>query len=254
MNRRMPNAVSPSREDEEYGAVTVVERSRLYFVAPIAIIGIVFLNLIWEVIRSNVGSRLISEWPFRFTMIDAATTATILAVFVSLFMGRLQWARALRPGIGSAIDDEGAVFHPDSDIWRFWLYNAGPGGGVIVKIEYYVRFMDQPESDAAVNWVPVSVVNDQLKSRGLVDGVDYFLRWFASGAPFAVVQHYADGTRLAWFTIRTLCHLRVLDVRVTFMDSLGDTYQKTVPIVHRLPSVTADAIRAARAKSGAQRP
>jgi hypothetical protein len=100
-------------------------------------------ELAWEIVRGNLSAHTLSSWPFRFTVMDNSTTATVLAVFISLFMGRLQWARALRPIVGVAIDDEGARFRPDSDIWRVWIYNSGPGGAVIESISYYVRFADQ---------------------------------------------------------------------------------------------------------------
>jgi len=152
-----------------------------------------------------------------------------------------------------AIDDEGMQFRPDSDKWRIWLHNAGPGGAVVDGVTYYVRFADQPDSEGSINWVPLSIVNDQLRSRLLADGVDYFVRWYARGAPFSAVKQYSEGMQLAWFTINALAQIRVFDVRVKYIDSLGDVHEKITPVMQRLPSVTVTAIRNASSK-GAPRP
>lgn len=100
-----------------------------------------------------------------------------------------------------------------------WVYNAGPGAAAIEGVAYYVRFADQPESDGIVNWVPISIINDQLQSRGLKDGRDYFIRWYAQGAPFPAVRRYSEGMQIAWFTIRALAQFRVFDVRIRYADS-----------------------------------
>jgi hypothetical protein len=233
---------SIARENEEYGQAKVVARSRLYFKAPVVIIVLIALNLVWEVVRSNIPSHDLTLWPYRFTIMDDSTTATVLAVFVSLFMGRLQWARTMRPIAGMAIDDEGAKFRPDSDIWRVWIYNSGPGA-TISEITYYVRFADQPANDGVTNWVPLQVVNDQLKSRHLLDGIDYFMRWYANGAPFPPVKNYTEGMILAWLSVKALNEIRILDVKIRYVDSLGDTHEKITPIIQRLPSVAVEAVR-----------
>lgn len=235
---------SISREDERYVIARVVRRSRMFFTAPIAIIAVISLNLVWDVIRQNLGSHALSSWPLRFAVLDTSTTATALAIFVPLFMGRLQWARTLRPFVGFAIDDEGAQFSPSSQIWRLWIYNSGPGAAVIDHVAYYVSFADQPHGEGAEDWVSLSIVNDQLRSRNLADGVDYFMRLYARGAPFPVVQKYSDGMVLAWFHVKALSLIRILDIRLTYTDSLGDMHEKKLPVIQRLPSVTVKAIAA----------
>jgi hypothetical protein len=238
---------SMSREDERYGISRTIKRSRLFFVVPVIIIIIVSVNLVWEVIRANLGSHTLTSWPFRFTIIDASTTATVLAVFISLFMGRLQWARTLRPTAGVDIDDEDRRFLPTSDKWRIWVWNVGPGAATMESIAYYVRFIDQPEGEGVTNWVSLPVLNDQLQSRALKDGRDYFVRWYGHGAAFPVVQQNSQGLQLAWFTVEALAKLRILDIRIRYVDSLGDLHEKIVPIMHRLPSVAITGIKDYRA-------
>jgi hypothetical protein len=240
----MIGASSMPREDERYGTTRIVKRSRLFFTFPVVIIGIVSVNLVWEIIRTNLGSHAQTSWPLRFTIIDASTTATVLAVFISLLMGRLQWARALRPIAGVDIDDEDRRFLPSSDKWRIWVWNVGPGAAMIESITYYARFADQPEGDGVINWVPVSLLNDQLQSHALKDGKDYFVRWYGQGAAFPVVQQSSQGMQVAWFTVGALAKLRILDIRIRYVDSLGDLHERVIPLMHRLPSVTVGAIKA----------
>lgn len=138
------------RESESYGSTRIISRSKAFFRMPATIIAILAANFAWEAVRTNLHPSILSTWPFRFTILSDSTTATVLAVFVSLFMGRLQWARTLRPVIGFAIDDEEAKFSPDSNIWRIWIYNSGPGGAVIESVDYYVRFIDQPAGEEVI--------------------------------------------------------------------------------------------------------
>src|SRR6266567_3998930 len=107
----MADGNSVSREHESCGSASVIRGSKT--------------------VRVNLDPHTLASWPFRFTVIDDSTAVTVPAVFVSLFMGRLQWARALKPTTSIAIDDDGAQFQPDSDKWRAWIYNAGPGEAVI---------------------------------------------------------------------------------------------------------------------------
>jgi hypothetical protein len=242
------NIMEPQRDDERYGVAKVVGRSRLFFTVPIIIMCVISANFIWEAIRINVGARAAAEWPLRVTVLGISTTATVLAVFVGLFMGRLQWAHTLRPHIGTAIDDESTEFRVDSNKWRFWLYNAGPGGAVISDIKYYVRFADQLQDRGIPDWVSLAVINDQFRSRNLIDGVDYFIRWNTGQSPLPVLKSYSEGKPMAWFTVKALAQLSILDIRAQYSDVLGDSYENVIPVMHRLPSVTVSAIAIERSK------
>jgi hypothetical protein len=242
------NVLEFQREDERYGSARVISRSRLFFTVPIIIISVLSANFIWDAVRINVNVRTATEWPLRFTILGISTTATVLAIFAGLFMGRLQWAHTLRPHIGSSIDDEGAGFRVDSKKWRFWVYNAGPGGSVINDVKYYVQFADQLKDGGVSDWVSLPVVNDQFRSRNLVDGTDYFMRWHAGGVPFPALRSYAEGMPMAWFTVKALAQLRILDIRIRYSDVLGDSYEKVIPVMHRLPSVTISAIAIERSR------
>jgi hypothetical protein len=237
------------RHDDRYGAVRVTSRSRLFYKAPLLVVAVLSVNFVWDVIRINAGPRALAEWPLRFNVLDVSTTATVLAVFVALFMGRLQWARTLSPHIGSAIDDKGAAFRLDSDKWRLWVYNAGPGAASINEIRYHPVLLGQRDEPSASDWLTLTATNDRLRSLGLIEGADYFIRWLAAGSPLPVLKHYTEGRPVAWFTVKALSQLSVFDIRIRYSDLLGDSYENVIPVMHRLPSIVVSAVEAERAKS-----
>jgi hypothetical protein len=100
-----------------------------------------------------LDAALRSQWPFRFTMVDVSTSFNLLAITVGLFLARLQWARTQRPYLGFYIDDEGQRFDSQSDVWRVWLSNAGPGMAIVKKIEYRVSFYEEATGLGEPAWV-----------------------------------------------------------------------------------------------------
>ena len=233
-------------EDESLGLQKVIRRSFVYVYFPVIILAVLAMNLIWEVIRQNAPAGATDSWPLRFTVLNTPTTAALLGAIGALLIGRMQWAHAHRPAIGYAIDDEGAKFDPDSDEWRVWLHNGGPGIARVASFEYVVRFVGQPSS------VPISLteLNRALESHHLVDGKDYFIRWLGKGFPLAAVNQYTNGIQIARFSVRALAEFEELDVHVTAVDGVGDTHERTLMIMDRLPSVTKNAVSEIRAAKG----
>jgi hypothetical protein len=127
------------RESELFSRAEVIKRSRLFFTVPVVIIGLLAVNLVWEILRDNLSAHTLMSWPYRFTIMDNATTATVLAVFIS------------------------------------------------------------------------------------------FIRWYARGAPFPAVKRYSEGMQVAYFTVKALTVIRIFDVRITYIDSLGDVHEKVTP-------------------------
>lgn len=227
-------------DDESFGSQRVVRRSLLFFLFPMLVISLLAGNLGWEVLRANSGRKAAAV--LTFSVIDAATTANLLALATGLLLARMQYARAVRPVISFAIDDEGIRFSPDSDEWRVWIYNAGSGIAVVEDYRYYVRFVGQPVPNDRYHWVPLSVVNDQMRSRGLVDGRDFHIRWRTRGSALPSVQSYTDGSMLAWFTVKALAELERFDIVLRVTDAVGDSHQRVFPCVNRLPSVARESV------------
>ena len=75
------------------------------------------------------------------------------------------------------------------------------------------------------------------------------MRW--NGGPLPAVKSYTEGRDIGWFSVGALSRLRVLDVRIKFSDTLGDSYEAIFPMMNRLPSVAVSAI--AEKRSGSSR-
>ncbi|MCP2324594.1 hypothetical protein HDA40_003101 [Hamadaea flava] len=230
--------------DEAYGTQRIVARSVLFVTIPIAFIVLLAANLAWDLVRENLAPTALASWPMRLTLLDTSTSAALLGAAAGLYFARLQWASANRPAIGLAIDDEGGQFDPDSPRWRFWAYNAGPGYAVVKRFAYAVRRYDSAEP--ASDWIKPFDLNRIFESCGLIDGQDYFVRWYAEGAPFSPVPHYTQGSMVAWFRPEALAKFAQIDVKMVFRDANGDTHERVFPFMDRLPSVTAKKIAAIR--------
>jgi hypothetical protein len=154
----------------------------------------------------------------------------------------MQWAHANRPALGSAIDDKDAAFQPDSKEWRVWLYNAGPGVAQVARFRYIVKFVNGIGSRPAT----LTEINRALKERGLIDGEDYFIRWLSKGFPFPPTNQYHKGMQIARFSVEALAQFEQLDIEVTVTDGVGDTHERSVLIIDRLPSVAKSAVERVR--------
>lgn len=229
---------TPSGHDATTGQ-RLVRRSFAFTRLPLILIAVLILNFAWESVRLNLDRGHLAEWPWRFTLVDMSTTANLLALTTGLYLARLQWARAQQPSLNFHIDDEGAIFDPNSDVWRMWISNSGPGSARVAVSEYRIAFLDSAGGDS--EWTDIHGANQAMQGQGLVDGVDYFIRWTGTPALPAVTV-FTDGIRVARFSIKALAVMTRFDLRIDMVDSVGDTHRRVMSYYDRLPSVTMDAI------------
>ncbi|NUR73029.1 MAG: hypothetical protein HOU81_19605 [Hamadaea sp.] len=232
--------------DETFGTQRIVARSVLFVTVPIGFIVLLAANLLWDIVRQNVSPAALTSWPLRLAVLDTPTSAALLGAAAGLYFARLQWASANRPAIGLAIDDEGGQFDPDSPRWRFWTYNAGPGYAVVKRFAYAIRPYGVDPAAMSTEWLRPAELNHVFERSGLVDGEDYFVRWYAEGAPFSPVPHYSQGSMVAWFRPEALARFAQIDVQMIFLDANGDTHERIFPFMDRLPSVTAKKVASIR--------
>jgi hypothetical protein len=198
------------------------------------------LNFIFEVIRNNTDPARRASGILAFTMLDISTTATLLGVVGGLFFARLQWSRANRPYISYAILDDNAEFSANSTKWTVFIQNSGPGTAIAEQFRYVVQFTGEPMS------VPITLdeINTAMKSRGLVDGLDYFVREQGRGAAYAPTNTPEGWTKICWFTVKALAELEKIDIVIQVRDGMGDRHERRLVIADKMPSV-AKAARAA---------
>jgi hypothetical protein len=234
----MAGGTTTPADADHIGKPRTVQHSRPFFVVPLILIGALSVNLLWEIVRANVGTEAIADWPFRLSLLSMSATATAWTAFVALFMARVQWARSLRPYLGWAIEDEGEKFSPDSDIWFIWLNNAGPGLALVDKVEYRIAFKDQP--DFVSDWKSAEDASQSLARHHLADGTDFFIR--RHSGPLTTTMRHTEGRCIARFNVASLDALASFDVKISYSDTLGESYEMVLPIYARLPTVTRDAI------------
>lgn len=223
---------------EERTKQRVVRRSFTFVTLPVIVLGLLTLNLIYEIIRINVGMPRASSWPLRFSLLDRATTATLLGVLSGLFLARLQWSKANRPTLAYSIMDEAEKFSAQSDRWAVFVHNGGPGIAIVEDFSYVIKFAREVRSAPAT----LNEINHTMEARGLVDGVDYSIREQGAGAVYAPVAKSTDGNLICWFTTKALAQLEELDIILRVKDSLGDSYERTLEVYGKLPSVAVKAL------------
>ncbi|MFG2038112.1 hypothetical protein [Dactylosporangium sp. NPDC048998] len=210
----------------------IVRRSFLFVYFPTLLLGVLGANLIWEVVRQNMSPAARQDWPLRFTVLDTSNTATLLGVMTGLLLARLQWARANRPTLSYVISDEKGTFDAASTKWIVWLHNGGPGIAVVLQFQYVVGFTNAPTSTHTT----LDEINRVMDSRGLVSGVDYFVREMGPGAALPA-SSARDAPLICWFNIRTLAELTQFDILVQVRDGLGDVHERTIVVFGKLPDI-----------------
>jgi hypothetical protein len=218
---------------EDPKAQRVVHRSFLFVTFPVIVLGILALNLAWEILRANLDTSVKATWPFRFILLDLSTTAALFGALAGLFLARLQWAKANRPSISYVIVDDEAGFLAGSQKWTVRVHNGGPGIAIVEQYSYVVKFSNQPKS------VPITrgEIDHAMEARRLVDGEDYFIREQGTGAVYPAVATYADGPMICWFNIKALVELDQFDIVLRVKDVLGDVHERTLFIYENMPSV-----------------
>src|SRR4051794_2867847 len=106
-----------------------VRRVEVFVVLPVVVLFLLAENTVWEIVRANVNAEPRSEWPLRFSLVDLSTSVNLLGIGLGLLLARQQWARALRPTIGTGIN-EGRRGEKDGRVWQIWMFNDGPGMAV----------------------------------------------------------------------------------------------------------------------------
>lgn len=60
-----------------------VRRSPLLFTAPLVLLAVLILILLWEAVRANVSPGARGDWPWRLQLLDMEALGSLLAVAVA---------------------------------------------------------------------------------------------------------------------------------------------------------------------------
>ncbi|WP_229070228.1 hypothetical protein [Actinoplanes sp. DH11] len=221
-----------STAELDFAQQRTVRRSPLFTRLPIVIIFLLALNAIWEVYRLNATT-------IQFSVMERSTSFTLIGVGAGLLLTRLQWARAMRPALGIAIDPEDGHTRESTSKWILRAVNAGPGVPVIEKFDYHISFEDADRLPTDSDFVDFVRLAQILRKRGMKSEVDYYVKYLTRGGPLPV-SNYAAGTEVCWFSQSVLHVIKRLDIRVRVVDIAGDTHERIFPCKYFLEGVLAD--------------
>lgn len=204
--------------------MTIIRRSRIFVLLPSIILGLLVLNLIWDIIKINLDPGVIKQWPWRFNLLDISTCATLAGIVAGLLLTRAQFARSIRPAIGwRAWEVKKSNYLVDS-AWTVYLYNHGPGNCQVNKARYSYALTDRPPS----GWKTWDMTVEELADMGMMRNRDYYLEDIGVGFSIPVAAVLLEDSELAAFTSACLAKLSSLDVMLEIEDALGDIYARTI--------------------------
>lgn len=187
--------------------------------------------LLWEVIRQNMP---VTEWPWKLGILGIGPAATLSGLFASLLLAREQFARSMRPQLAwSSQFSQSDML--DCETWTATLMNVGPSIANVESVKYSIWFEHGLEK-VGVKSVPREQAIEFLERYKFFEGSDYYLRLVTAGAPLPVVKQPSEGIEFGAFSYRLLESCIRLDLHVTVVDIMGDTYSKSLPFLSTLPA------------------
>ncbi|MEU0130950.1 MULTISPECIES: hypothetical protein [unclassified Streptomyces] len=220
------------------GAQRRVRRSPLLFTAPLVLLALLVLVLLWESVRANVGPAASGEWPWRLQLLDMEALGSLLAVAAGAVLARAQYARTVRPYLGwrnSWVKDH---LKGDVQAWRVGILN---GGQHIAAVESY-DFLVVPAGAGApdrAGWTDLNGAAAELTALGLAVAEDFQLIDMGTGFPLVGTGSY-ETVLVGAFSKKCVERVDALYTRVRVVDVVGDSHERV-----------GDCLRGARATASA---
>lgn len=199
-----------------------VRRSPLLFVAPLVLLILLTLVLLWEIVRSNVTGPASREWPWRLRLMDMNPLGSLLAVALAAVFGRAQYGRTVRPALGWRSSWTVGDLGPDESAWRVEIVNGGSQHAVVERAEYCVV----PRDGEPTEWTDHAGLREALADRGLLQGKNYYLRLTGAGFPLG-----SEAMRAGAFGRRFVDEIDQLRMRLRVTDAVGDSHERTMDLM-----------------------
>lgn len=213
----------------------IIRRKRIFVAFPIVFCGIIFLMVLWEIVRQNLPSETLKHWPWRLKLFDLGSGATLLTVLMVVVLTRTQYAETIRPAVGwtqrlvrGGVDYTLASRHVNKakEFVIVNVFNGGGGSAVVVSVDYRIAFMAQA---AVSEWLTHSLLYSGMDSYGLTRGKDYYFDYLRAGLPLLPGESLFDkGLVIVLVNRNVMRELRVLDVRLRFRDQVGDIHERVL--------------------------
>ncbi|MCX5335277.1 hypothetical protein [Streptomyces sp. NBC_00140] len=199
-----------------------VRRSPLLFVAPLVLLILLTLVLLWEIVRSNITGDLARQWPWRLRLMDMNPLGALLAVALAAVFGRAQYARTVRPALGWSSSWAVGDLGPDEPGWHVEVVNGGSQHAVVERVDYCFV----PRGEEPTEWTDHAGVLEELADRGLVQGKDYYLRLTGAGFPLG-----NGGMRAGAYGRRFVGEIDQLRLRLRVTDAVGDSHERVMDLM-----------------------
>lgn len=199
-----------------------VARSALLFVAPLVLLILLTLVLLWEIVRSNITGDLAGQWPWRLRLMDMNPLGALLAVALAAVFGRAQYGRTVRPAMGWSSAWTVGDLGPDEPGWRVEIVNGGSQHAVVEQVDYCLV----PRGEEPTAWTDHAGILAELADRGLVQGKDYYLRLTGAGFPLG-----NGGMRAGTYGRRFIDEIDQLRVRLRVADAVGDSHERIMDLM-----------------------
>lgn len=199
-----------------------VRRSPLLFVAPLVLLILLTLVLLWEVVRSNVTGDLAREWPWRLRLMDMNPLGSLLAVALAAVFGRAQYARTVRPALGWSSSWTVGDLGPDESAWKVEILNGGSQHAVVERVDYCFV----PRGGEPGEWTDHAGLLESLADRGLVQGKDYYQRLTGAGFPLRDTAAQAG-----MYGQRFVDEIDQLRLRLRVVDAVGDSHERIMDLM-----------------------
>lgn len=203
-----------------------VRRSRLLFVAPLVLLGVLVLILLWEVVRSNMTGGARTEWPWRLRLLEPDPLGSLLAVAAGAVFARAQYARAVTPYLGWRATWERGDLRTAGTAWRVGILNGGQHTAVIESYDFRVVPAAGARDDRT-SWLDAQGAGAVLTAAGLTDGEDYLLMNIGRGFPLVGTGSH-ETVLVGVFSKRVVDEIDALYLRIRVTDAVGDSHERIV--------------------------
>ncbi|WEH42592.1 hypothetical protein OG233_25400 [Streptomyces sp. NBC_01218] len=219
----------PGGDPFGHGVQRRVRRSRLLFVTPLVLLGVLSTLLVWETVRANVSAGTGEAWPWRLQLLDGDVLGSLLAVALGAVLARAQYARSTRPHLGSRCVWSKGLLKGDATAWRVGLFNGGLHVATVERCDYRVVLAGE-EGAADRSWVSAGEAVRRLTGAGLVLAEDFQFVEFGAGFPLVGGAGY-ETLLVGAFSLRFVGEVEELSVRFRVGDVVGDSHERVVDCV-----------------------
>ncbi|MFE2547678.1 hypothetical protein ACFXGI_03880 [Streptomyces sp. NPDC059355] len=207
-----------------------IRRNRWLFTAPLVLLCLLGVVLVWEIVRGNMSEASRAHWPWRLQLMGAEPLASLLAVAAGAVLARAQYARTVRPMLGWRSEYVAGELPGESKAWRTGVLNGGQHNVGVHRVDYFVVMQGDPSDGRPVPegaWLSLGEAGERLGEVGLRPAVEFRLVSFGAGFPLVATGTY-ETIAVGVFSKRFIDEVRALHMRIQVVDSVGDMHERVI--------------------------